>query len=236
MDTIRRSWAGVSAMLLTIIVMIAAVLPAASPASAATADSLAESAGDLMSCMRDSSFCVVGDRHLVGFGERASFTRFVSESGFEGHGKIIVMDTSKDDAGMRSLIDTYFKDTSMLDKTQYGLMVIVYKTARGRIGYVSNGTDANMVKAFGKTVEPHLAARQVKGGTAGSTMESLKPGIRAAVENDAKHRERRLSMTVGVGAAIVVGVFMLAFATALLHRSKKVGDGRDAPDSNGAIV
>ena len=235
MDTIRRSWAGVSAMLLTIIVMIAAVLPAA-PASAETVDSLADSAGDLMSCMRDSSFCVVGDRHLVGFGERASFTRFVSESDFEGHGKIVVMNTSKDDAGMRSLIDGYFKDTSMLDKTQYGLMVIVYKTAKGRIGYVTNGTDANMVKAFGTTVEPHLAARKVKGGTAGSTMESLKPGIRAAVENDAKHRERRLSMTVGVGATIVVGIFMLAFAVALFHRSKKVGDGRDAPDSNGAIV
>ena len=235
MDTIRRSWAGVSAMLLTIIVMIAAVLPAA-PASAATVDSLADSAGDLMSCMRDSSFCVVGDRHLVGFGERASFTRFVSESDFEGHGKIVVMNTSKDDAGMRSLIDGYFKDTSMLDKTQYGLMVIVYKTAKGRIGYVTNGTDAKMVKAFGTTVEPHLAARQVKGGTAGSTMESLKPGIRAAVENDAKHRERRLSMTVGVGATIVVGIFMLAFAVALFHRSKKVGNGRDAPDSNGAIV
>jgi hypothetical protein len=235
MDTIRRSWAGVSAMLLTIIVMIAAALPAA-PASAATADSLAKSAGNLMSCMRDSSFCVVGDRHLVGFGERASFTRFVSESGFEGHGKIIVMDTSKDDAGMRSLIDGYFKDTSMLDKTQYGLMVIVYKTAKGRIGYVTNGTDANMVKAFGRTVEPNLAARQVKGGTAGSTMESLKPGIRAAVANDAQHRSRRLSMTVGIGAAIVVGGFMLAFAAAMFHRSKKVGDGRDAPDSNGAIV
>ena len=224
-----------SAILLTIIVMIAAVLPAA-PASAATADSLAKSAGNLMSCMRDSSFCVVGDRHLVGFGERASFTRFVSESGFEGHGKIIVMDTSKDDAGMRLLIDGYFKDTSMLDKTQYGLMVIVYKTADGKVGYVANGTDEGMTKAFVETSGAERKAVAIKNQQAGSTLEQIKPGIRSAIANDAQHRSRRLSMTVGIGAAIVVGGFMLAFAAALFHRSKKVGDGRDAPDSNGAVV
>lgn len=151
-------------------VMIAMLACQAPSALAATSNNTAQS---LVDCIRTESFCNGG---VLSSSQAESYKSFMSNNDANGRMKVIIMPTSRSHKAMSGIITSYFSDTSSLDSTAYGMMVIVYRNpTTGKAGFVVDGTNESMVDAFTSSMSGKDSDK------VNVILDDMKPAIKAAV-------------------------------------------------------
>lgn len=155
-------------MLMSIMtIMLACQAPSA---LAATSNGTAQS---LVDCIRTESFCNGG---VLSSSQAESYKSFMGSNDATGRMKVIIMSTSRSHKAMRGIITSYFSDTSSLDPTAYGMMVIVYRNpTTGKAGFVVDGTNEGMVGAFTSSMSGKDSDK------VNAILDDMKPAIKAAV-------------------------------------------------------
>lgn len=183
-------------------------------ALAAASNSTAQS---LVDCIRTESFCNGG---VLSSSQAESYKSFMSNNDATGRMKVIIMPTSRSHKAMQGIITSYFSDTSALDSTAYGMMVIVYRNpTTGKAGFVVDGTNESMVGAFTSSMSGKDSDK------VNAILDDMKPAIKAAVTASKPSRTPVIIITCVI-TALMMGIIITLVMARRHGRIDSLTDGQ----------
>ena len=121
---------------------------------------------------------------------------------------------------MQGIITSYFSDTSALDSTAYGMMVIVYRNpTTGKAGFVVDGTNESMVSAFTSSMSGK------DGDKVNAILDDMKPAIKAAVTASKPSRTPVIIITCII-TALMMGIIITLVMARRHGRIDSLTDGQ----------
>jgi hypothetical protein len=216
-------------ILAAIIIALGLTTVSNSAYAASSSDKTAKTAESIMTCMKTKSFC---DGGVLTSKQRESMNDFMSENQADGRMKILVMETNQSKAYMQKTINSYFKDTSALDKKAYGIMVIVFyddssKTAQVVVNGMSD-----------ETAEFKSSVSKITSDSAYGEVKAIQPYIASSASSMVKaERKTNIWNTVWqwLGYVALAGIALLTILfVAFIGRKDKKSDHQ--ADANGAVV